>query len=557
MKSYDYIIVGSGIAGLYAALLAREHGSVLVITKGSVDDCNTRWAQGGIAAPIGPGDSPQKHLDDTIAAGAGLVDSEAARVLTAEAADRIDDLVRFGVPFDTQHGEIALAREGAHSAPRVLHAGGDSTGAHIELTLSSLAQHSKITVLDFTLATEILLDSQVDVGATPSTSLRTGFRSPASPAHPVAGGDSPGREPARPSPRRRVEGRAVAGVRALDERTGQTTDYAGRHLVLATGGAGQLYRVSTNPEVATGNGIALAYRASAEIMDMEFFQFHPTALRIPGVQPFLISEAVRGEGGVLLDSDGVRFMPEYDERGELAPRDIVARAILERMQRTGADHVYLDVTHLPGALVIARFPQIYRFCLDHGLDITSQRIPVSPAAHYTMGGIRTNVWGETNIAGLYACGECACTGVHGANRLASNSLLETVIFAKRVVHRTLEAPGAAAKPAADAIDLSPAVSGETAPPSREALQALMWENVGIVRSGEGLARAKAVLSAWQASPPAPTDRPSHELADLVTCGRLVTEAALLREESRGAHYRTDFPQPREEWRRHIVFRRQP
>jgi L-aspartate oxidase len=340
--------------------------------------------------------------------------------------------------------------------------------------------------------------------------------------------------------------------------------------VLATGGAGQLYRVSTNPEVATGNGIALAYRAGAEIMDMEFFQFHPTALRLPGVQPFLISEAVRGEGGVLLDADGLRFMPEYDERGELAPRDIVARAILNRMQRTGSDHVYLDVTHLPGALVIARFPQIYRFCLDHGLDITRQRIPVSPAAHYTMGGIRTNVWGETNIAGLYACGECACTGVHGANRLASNSLLETVIFAKRVVHRTLEAPGAAAEPAADAIDLSPAARAEACPepvlsnvegpsrrmppPSREALQALMWENVGIVRSGDGLARAKAVLSAWQASLPAPTDRPSHELADLVVCGRLVTEAALLREESRGAHYRSDFPQPREEWRRHIVFR---
>jgi L-aspartate oxidase len=508
MKSYDYIIVGSGIAGLYAALLAREHGSVLVITKGSVDDCNTRWAQGGIAAPIGPGDSPQKHFDDTIAAGAGLVDPEAAHVLTEEAADRIDDLVRFGVPFDTQHGEIALAREGAHSAPRVLHAGGDSTGAHIELTLSSLAQHSNITVLEYTLATEILLDSHT-----------------------------------------------VVAVRALDERTGVTTDYACRHLVLATGGAGQLYRVSTNPEVATGNGIALAYHAGAEVMDMEFFQFHPTALRMPGVQPFLISEAVRGEGGVLLDAEGTRFMPEYDARAELAPRDIVARAILERMQRTGVDHVYLDVTHLPSALVIARFPQIYRFCLDHGLDITGQRIPVSPAAHYTMGGIRTNVWGETNIAGLYACGECACTGVHGANRLASNSLLETVIFAKRVVHRTLEAPGAAAEPAAGAIDLPPAAPAEAPPASRDALQSLMWDNVGIVRDGEGLARAKAVLAAWQASLPAPTDRSSHELADLVVCGRLVTEGALLREESRGAHYRSDFPQPREEWRRHIVFRK--
>jgi L-aspartate oxidase len=530
-SDYDYIIVGSGIAGLYAALLARDLGSVLVLTKGSIDDCNTRFAQGGIAAPIGPDDSPERHLDDTIAAGAGLVDREAARVLAEEAADRIDDLVRFGVPFDTLHGEIALGLEGAHSVPRILHAGGDSTGAHMELTLSSVARQSGITVLEFTLATEILLDD----GA----------------AHP---------EP--------VEGRAVVSVRALDARSGRSTDYACRHLLLATGGAGQLYRVSTNPQVATGNGIALAYRAGAEIMDMEFFQFHPTALRLPDVQPFLISEAVRGEGGILLDSDGARFMPEYDDRAELAPRDIVARAILDRMHKTASDHVLLDVTHLDHAGVTAHFPQIYRTCLDHGLDITREPIPVSPAAHYTMGGIRTNVWGETNIPGLYACGECACTGVHGANRLASNSLLETVVFAKRVVDRTLRAPGGTAEPAADAIDLSqparaavpaseacPEPSRRAPPLSRDALQSLMWDQVGIVRDGETLSGAKATLSAWHASLSPPTDRPSHELADLILCGRLVTEAALLRQESRGAHYRSDFPEPRDQWRRHIVFRR--
>ena len=287
---------------------------------------------------------------------------------------------------------------------------------------------------------------------------------------------------------------------------------------------------------------------------MEFFQFHPTALRLPGVQPFLISEAVRGEGGVLVDADGARFMPEYDERGELAPRDIVARAILERMQRTGADHVYLDVTHLPGALVIARFPQIYRFCLDHGLDITRESIPVSPAAHYTMGGVRTNVWGETTVPGLYACGECACTGVHGANRLASNSLLETVVFAKRVIHRTLESPGTSTPGTPDAIDLSEAHPAEAPALDREALQSLMWECAGIVRDAESLTRAKATLSAWQAMLHAPTDRPSHELADLLLCSRLVAEGALRREESRGAHYRSDFPEPREAWRRHIVFR---
>ena len=346
--------------------------------------------------------------------------------------------------------------------------------------------------------------------------------------------------------------------------------------MLATGGAGQLYRVTTNPQVASGNGIAIAYRAGAEIMDMEFFQFHPTVLRLPGVQPFLISEAVRGEGGILLDTDGVRFMPEYDDGAELAPRDIVARAILHRMQVTGSDHVLLDVTHLDRAAVTAHFPQIYRTCLEHGLDITRQPIPVSPAAHYTMGGIRSNLWGETNIPGLYVCGECACTAVHGANRLASNSLLETVVFAKRVVDRTLQPPpdSVGAEPVPDAIDLSPPATTEAAsgpPLSRDALQSLMWEKVGIVRDGETLSRAGAALSAWHAQmgpdgPPSeggrlpatlstPTDRPSHELADLVVCGRLATEAALIREESRGAHYRSDFPQPRDEWRRHIVFRK--
>ena len=519
MNSYDYIIVGSGIAGLYAALLAREHGSTLVLTKGSIDDCNTRWAQGGIAAPIGPGDSAEKHLRDTIEAGAGLVDEEAARVLTSEAAERIEDLVRLGVTFDTQHGEIALAREGAHSEARVLHAGGDSTGAHIELTLASLARDGGVTVLEHTIATEIV----------------TGRR--------------------KKEEGRRGE-RGVDGVRALNTQTGIISDYECRHLVLATGGAGQMYRVSTNPAVATGDGIALAYRAGAEVMDMEFVQFHPTALKMAGVQPFLISEAVRGEGGVLRDVRGERFMPDYHPRAELAPRDVVARAIVERMEATGVDHVLLDVTHLDRGHVIARFPQIYRFCLDAGLDITREPIPVSPAAHYTMGGIRTNVWGETTIPDLYACGECTCTGVHGANRLASNSLLETVVFAKRVVQRTLDSPGGSAQPASDALDLSEAVAAEAGAPSREAVQALMWEDAGIVRDAEGLSRAKAVLSAWDAAMPEPTDRQSQELADLMLCSRLVTEAALLREESRGAHFRRDFPEPREDWRHHLVFRRQ-
>jgi L-aspartate oxidase len=526
---YDFIIVGSGIAGLYAALLAREHGSVLVLTKGSIEDTNTRWAQGGIAAPIGPNDSPEQHLRDTIEAGAGLVDEDAARILTSEASGRIQDLVRLGVPFDTSEGQIALAREGAHSLPRVLHAGGDSTGAHIELTLSSVARKQGITILEHTIAAEIILESVPPEGS-------KGRYAPAQ-----AEESKPGR---------------VTGIRALNTQTGASSEYACRFLVLATGGAGQMYRVSTNPDVATGDGIALAYRAGAEITGMEFVQFHPTALRLPGVQPFLISEAVRGEGGILRDTTGVRFMTDYDPRAELAPRDVVARAIRDRMEVTGADHALLDVTHLDAELITARFPQIYRFCLEHGLDITREPIPASPAAHYTMGGVRTNTWGETTVPGLYACGECACTGVHGANRLASNSLLETVVFAKRVITRTLESPETTASATTDAIDLTAAHASEAPLLPREGLQSLMWEDVGIVRSRDSLRRAATMLCAWQAAAPQVTDRGSQELADLLTCSRLVAEAALLREESRGAHYRTDFPNPRKEWRRHIVFRNQ-
>ena len=531
--SYDYVIIGSGIGGLYAAIQAREHGSVLVVTKGSIDECNTRWAQGGIAAPIGAGDSAKEHLRDTIEAGAGLVDEEAARVLTSEAAARIEDLVRLGVPFDTSEGEIALAREGAHSQARVLHAGGDSTGAHIELTLASLARQEGITVLENTIATEIVK------GEAPNS--------------------------ARPTSASNRAERGVYGIRALNTKMGEASEYSCLHLILATGGAGQMYRVSTNPAVATGDGIALAYRAGAEVTDMEFVQFHPTALRLPGVQPFLISEAVRGEGGTLRDVRDERFMPEYDERAELAPRDVVARAIVDRMAETGADHVLLDVTHLERGHVIARFPQIYRFCLDAGLDITREPIPVSPAAHYTMGGIRTNVWGETTLAGLYACGECACTGVHGANRLASNSLLETVVFAQRVIQRTVEAPGGSAPGTPGALDISDPAASESGPPAREAAQSLMWDNAGIVREAGGLAQAKAALSAWDGALTrersegdprvALTDRAGLELRDLILCSRLVAEAALLREESRGAHYRTDFPEAREDWRRHLVFRR--
>ena len=507
-QRFDYLIVGSGIAGLYAALLARRHGSVCVLTKGSIDECNTRYAQGGIAAAVGRDDGPELHLQDTIAAGAGLVDVEAARILVEAAADRIHDLVDFGVPFDSTDGEVALGREAAHSRNRILHAGGDSTGAHIELSLSSLARMSRITIKEHVQVEDLV-----------------------------------------------VEGGRATALLGLDTRTNTTERFEADAIVLATGGCGQLFRVSTNPDVTTGDGIALAYRAGAEVQDMEFIQFHPTALRIPGVPIFLISEAVRGEGGVLRNAAGERFMPGYSDQAELAPRDVVARSIVSEMARTNTECVYLDVTHLAASRITARFPQIYRYCLDHGVDMTKQPIPVSPAAHYLMGGVRTNTWGETTVRGLYACGEVACTGVHGANRLASNSLLETVVFAKRVVERTLEQEGEAAPPTRDTVDLPPFENEAAGVPDRASLQALMWEKVGIVRDGDGLRQATHQLSAWRAGRPAPHDRASHELANLLLAGRLMSEAALIREESRGAHYRTDFPEPREEWRRHITFRR--
>jgi len=511
MSYYDYIIVGSGIAGLYTALLAKERGSVLIITKGSIDDCNTKYAQGGIAAAIGRNDSAELHSQDTIAAGDSLSDTDTVSILVNEAPDHTTDLVNFGVPFDTLDGQIALTMEAAHSLPRILHAGGDATGEHIEVTLSNQVGSSKIQVLEDCLATEIL-----------------------------------------------VEKGRVSGIKALDCRTGSIEEFGCRSLILATGGAGQLFKYTTNSEIATGDGIVLAFKAGAEIVDMEFFQFHPTALRLPGVTPFLISEAVRGEGGILRNVEGYRFMPDYTPEGDLAPRDIVARSLVYEMKKTGSDRVFIDATDLPPYVTTTRFPHIYRFCLNHGLDITKGLIPVAPAAHYMMGGIKTNSWGETNIAGLFATGETACTRVHGANRLASNSLLEAIVFSKRVIEKTRK--GVKSKPpiASKSSEIHHTLNQKQLPqavpaPSLSALQQLHWDKVGIIRNKESLTEAADILAAWQKSLPQPTDRPSHELNNLVLTGRLVTEAALLREESRGAHFRSDFPQSSPQWQRHIVF----
>jgi L-aspartate oxidase len=491
---------------LYSGLLAQKHGSVLLVTKGSIDDCNTKHAQGGIAAAIGEDDTAELHFQDTIAAGVGLCDEEAVHILTESAADRIADLVNLGVPFDSINGMAALTREAAHGRSRILHAGGDATGARIETTLSARVKETRLPVLENTLATRII-----------------------------------------------TENGRVSGLLTFDCRAGEFYQFTCRFLILATGGAGQLFKFTTNPDVATGDGVTLAYEAGAAITDMEFFQFHPTALHLPGVSPFLISEAVRGEGGILRNARGEAFMPGYARQAELAPRDVVARSIVLEMRKTGADHVYLDVTHLPARLTEARFPQIYRFCREHGIDITSQTIPVAPAAHYMIGGIKVNAWGESSLPGLFAVGETACTGVHGANRLASNSLLEVVVFSKRVVERSLGNNGASGSkdsPVMLELGYSPAVSPPQA--NRTALQQLLWDSAGIIRSGTSLSSAAETLSAWHASLVEPCDRGSWEMRSLVLVGRLMVESALKRAESRGAHYRTDFPLTSEEWRRHIV-----
>ena len=510
---YDYVIIGSGIAGLCTALLAKEHGSVLVITKGSIDDCNTKYAQGGIAAALGKNDSPELHFKDTIEAGDGLCDEDEVRILVNEAINSITDLVNWGVPFDTINGEIALTKEAAHTIPRILHAGGDATGEYIEGTLSNQMHSSGIQILENSLATKILTE----------------------------------------------KGR-VQGIEVLDCRTSSTQEFGCRFLILATGGAGQLFKFTTNPDVATGDGIALAYNAGAEITDMEFYQFHPTALHLPGVAPFLISEAIRGEGGILRNTEGYHFMPDYTPDGDLAPRDIVARSIVYEMEKTGSDKVFVDIRHLPSSTIAARFPHIYRFCLNQGLDISKELIPVAPAAHYMIGGTKTNSWGETSIDGLFACGESACAAIHGANRLASNSLLEAVVFSRRITKKSTERTKMGTSDTGNLKRHHSLSQKQTSKavgiPELSSLQALHWNKVGMIRNKEGLTQAANILAAWQKSLPRPVDRSSYELINLIITGRLMTEAALLREESRGVHFRSDFSQSSSQWQHHSIFTKQ-
>ncbi|GAA4265740.1 L-aspartate oxidase [Frondihabitans peucedani] len=504
MTGRDLLVVGSGLGGLTAALRADALGhAVTLVTKGALDDSNSRWAQGGIAAAVFPDDSPALHAADTVAAGAGLSLDAAVDALCSDGPDRIRDLVRWGVVFDETEPSAAnpegWARglEAAHGRARVLHAGGDATGRAIVVALVERLRASRVRVVEHAVLTDLVLTV-------------TGER-------------------------------RVAGAEIL--RDGHRETLLADAVILATGGAGQLYEFTTNPEGATGDGLAAAWRAGAEVADLEFYQFHPTALAVPG--SFLVSEAVRGEGAVLLDAGGRRFLAGVDRRAELAPRDIVARAIAEQMKRQAGLPVLLDATHLGRATLEARFPTITAATRAAGLDWASEPVPVTPAAHYFMGGVRTDLWGRTSLPGLSAVGEVAVTGVHGANRLASNSLLEAAVFGWRAV-AALDADETAERGvlAGAAVETPPASGGGGSVILRGDLQRLMWDAAGVERNGRDLLAAAQTLA--EASAPDDGSAEGREAANLLDVARLVVTAALAREESRGAHFRSDFPDTRDE-----------
>ena len=504
----DFIVIGAGVAGLRAAIELAKHGQVICLAKREVAESNTQYAQGGIAVALSDEDEIGLHLQDTINAGDGLVNVEAARVLVEEGPPRIEELIAWGTEFDRHGTKLAFTREGAHSRNRVLHAHGDSTGQEIGRGLYAKASTiPQIQFLEFEFTFELT-----------------------------------------------VENGRVCGVRVLDA-DNHPRSIGARGVVLATGGLGQVYSDTTNPTVATGDGVAMAYRAGAEISDMEFVQFHPTALYIKGAPRFLLSEALRGEGAYLRNMALERFMPKYHELAELAPRDVVARAIAHEIELAGAAEavVYLDLTHLPAERVRTRFPRIYKTCLEYKIDIATDLIPIRPAAHYAMGGVKTDLDGRTTLPGLYAAGECACTGVHGANRLASNSLLEGLVYGARAA-RTMAAE--CKESVAHATTQPSASSGdaERADAVLRKVQTLMWRDVGVVREGS---RLRAVIAELEALRPEVATRPTRrawEAANVLDTGLLIARSALAREESRGAHYRTDYPEKREEWKKHSVVR---
>lgn len=505
------IVVGSGIAGLATAIHARRAGHrVMVVTKSNVSAGSTAWAQGGIAAALAEDDTPFQHRRDTLIAGAGLCDDHAVDVLVNDGADAIRDLVEWGTAFDRDpEGALELTREGGHGLRRIAHAGGDATGAEISRAMVAAVSDSPgISVVEHALALDLLLD---DRGAAQGVTL-----------HVMGEGQ--------------VDG--VGSVLAPA-------------VVLATGGLGQVFSASTNPAVATGDGVALGMRAGAAVADMEFVQFHPTVLWLGGdavgQQP-LVSEAVRGEGAFLVDHDGERFMPTEHPMGDLAPRDVVAKAIMRRMRLSGAEHMWLDGRHLGRQMWEERFPTILASLLSHGIDPREDLIPVAPAQHYTSGGLRTDTWGRTGITGLFACGECSCTGVHGANRLASNSLLEGLVFADRIG----AVLGSELPPRRD--PQVPTVGSDLVPgPERAQLQQVMTEGVGVLRSAESTGAALDVITSIPHAEDEPGSTESWETTNLVTVAAAIAAAAAQRTETRGSHWREDYPERDDEhWRKRIL-----
>ncbi|MBD2895716.1 L-aspartate oxidase [Actinomadura sp. RB99] len=527
----DVVVIGSGIAGLVAALRCRPHGRVLLVTKALLDAGSTRWAQGGIASALAPDDSPEEHLADTLTAGVGLCDEAAVRVLVTEGPDAVRGLIDLGAAFDRSgDGEIALTREGGHHRRRIAHAGGDATGAEISRALLAELKDSGVEVIEHALVLDLLKDA---AGRAAGITLH------------VMGEGQPN---------------GVGAVRA-------------RAVVLATGGLGQVFSATTNPEVSTGDGVALALRAGAAVADLEFVQFHPTPLWLGedarGQQP-LISEAVRGEGAHLIDHSGERFMVGRHELAELAPRDVVAKGIMNRMRETGEPCMLLDGRHFGAAMWERRFPTILAACRHHGIDPVTEPIPVVPAAHYSSGGVRTDLYGRTSVPGLYACGEVACTGVHGANRLASNSLLEGLVFAARIAI-ALTDDLAAAEFAGTAAPPDPAASPTTAtspgaaaeapragglvdPGARSEIQRIMTSHAGVLRGAEGLDTAARELAALPHGGAEPGVE-AWEATNLHTVASAIVAAARLREETRGSHWRQDFPERSDAgWRGHLVTR---
>lgn len=512
-RTFDVLVLGGGIAGLTAAVGAARRWRVGLLTKSTLDDTTTFLAQGGIAAALGPTDTTELHFRDTVRAGAGLCDEEAVRVLVSEGPDRVRELMEICPRFDKVGGLITLGHEGAHSVPRVVHAGGDATGVEVS---SSLVEAARVGSRVQLYENEFVID------------LLT------------------------------VDGRCV-GALSLNLDDGGMTLNVAMVTVLASGGAGQVYGRTTNPTVATGDGVAMAYRAGAAIRDLEFVQFHPTGLAVEKQETVhLISEALRGEGAYLRNAAGERFMLKYDERGELASRDIVVRAMMAEMRREGSDHVYLDARHLDGSWTQQRFPRVTAGLRMYGLDITTQLIPVAPVCHYFIGGVVTDVWGRTTIPGLYASGEVASTGVHGANRLASNSLLEGLVFSDRVVRDLDRYIGRLGEDVRRLrFDLPEASGGGSDPgAARRRLTTVMSEKVGVLRRGDDLRSALDELAALTSELRfGVRGQVEYECYNMLTLGSHIAKCALLREESRGVHLREDFPELDDaQWRRHITLR---